>query len=707
MNATSDELPLFPDGDNIGESESGENPEQSPAASPERARRAAWLREEIRRHERLYYIEQAPEISDEEFDRLYRELVELERAHPETVTPDSPTRRVGDEVGGDFPTVPHKRPMLSLDNTYNEDELRAFDRRCAKELGATEPLRYAVELKIDGTAVGLWYENGVLRRGLTRGNGRRGEDITRNLRTLREVPLRLAGQAPPFLDVRGEVYLPRSTFARLNEEREAAGQAPFANPRNAAAGSLKLLDPKEVAARGLKLFVHTLGVTAGVSFAGHSEFLDALRGWGLPAVEHRAVCTGLDEVHAYIEEWREKRRSLDYDTDGVVVKVDELAAREKLGWTAKAARFAIAYKYKAEEAVTRLLGIDVQVGKTGVLTPVARLEPVRLAGTMVAGASLHNQDEISRKDIRVGDTVVVEKAGEIIPQVLRVLREKRTGAEVPYKMPSTCPACGAKAVRREGEAALRCSNVRCPGRFRSRLLHFVSRGCMDIQGLGPAVVDQLLAANLVREPADLYGLRREELVKLDLVKDKSADNLLRNIEESKQRGLARLLCALNIPHVGARKAELLAERFGSLEKLRAATKSEVEEVEEIGPVIADSLTKFFNDPRELAGVERLAAAGVLTEQPAAKMPAAGAESGAGRASLTGKTFVLTGTLSRWTRAEARALIEARGGRCASAISAKTDYVVAGEKPGTGKTKKAAELGVEVVNEAELVELLGL
>jgi DNA ligase (NAD+) len=675
-----------------------------PNAADAAAERAAWLRAEIARHNRLYYAENKPEISDVEYDRLYRELADLERLRPELVTEDSPTKRIGDALAGGFPAVAHKQVMLSLDNTYNENELRDFDRRCRKELNADADLLYSVEMKIDGAAISLWYEKGVFARGLTRGDGKRGEDVTGNLRTIRGIPLRLHGATPDFVEIRGEIYLPRSTFARLNAEREAAGLEPFANPRNAAAGSLKLLDAREVSGRGLRFFAHTTGVLPTDDFKRHSEFLEALRAWGLPIVTPRTACRGMDAVWNFIEEWREKRRTLDYDTDGIVVKLDDLHSQKRLGFTSKAARFAIAYKYKPEEATTKVLGIDIQVGKTGVLTPVARLDPVRLSGSTVSNASLHNQDEIERKDVRVGDTVIVEKAGEIIPQVVRVLTEKRDGAERPFVMPERCPICGERAVKREGEVALRCENARCAGRGRAKILYFVSRDCMDIQGLGPAIVDQLLAANLVRDAADLYALKKDDLLKLERMGEKTADKLLAQIAESKSRTLARFLAALNIPHVGTRKAELLAEAFGSLSALRRCAvepqeREKLEAIEEIGPVIAETTAAFFGNAAEAALVDRLLQAGV---QPPATAKSSAVESGP----LAGKTFVLTGTLSRWSRDEAAALIKERGGRCASAVSAKTGCVVAGAEPGS-KLDKAKKLGVPILNEAQFAELLGL
>ncbi len=683
-----------------------------------RAKRAEELRRLIERHDRLYYIENRPEISDREYDELYAELKRLEEEDPSLIVPDSPTQRVGAKLSGKdaVRSEPHRSPMLSLDNTYSEGELREFDARVRRflGLGSGEKIEYAVEMKIDGAAVSLWYERGLLVKGLTRGDGENGENITHNLRTIRDVPLRLRPEGgaavPEFLEVRGEVYMPRAEFERLLCKQEEEGEAPFANPRNAAAGTLKQLDPKIVASRRLRMFVHTPGERSGARWRTHLEFLEGMASLGLRVNPHRRLCKDIGKVIETIAEWDDIRRSLDYDTDGCVVKVNDFQMQEALGFTAKAPRFAIAYKYKAEEARTRIIAIDVQVGKTGVLTPVARLEPVFLAGTTIENASLHNEDEIRRKDIRIGDIVYISKAGEIIPQVVRVEKGERTGAEREFRMPDRCPACGGRIERREGEVARRCVNQRCPGRYRARILYFASRHCMDIQGLGPALIDRLISEGLLRDPADLYSLKADAIESLEFEGEdklkrrlgrKNADKLIAAIEESKSRGLARVLAALNIPHVGERKAELLAERFGGMDALRKASAEDLMKVESIGEVVARSVLDFFADPGEAALVDRLAAAGVCMRSSA--KPAAPIADGSNP--FAGKTFVLTGTLSGYTREQAEALIRERGGRCTGSVSSKTDFVLAGKEPGS-KLDKAKKLGIRIVGEAEFEEMLG-
>jgi DNA ligase (NAD+) len=562
-----------------------------------------------------------------------------------------------------------------------------------------------VELKIDGAAISLWYEEGLLARGLTRGDGERGEDITHNLRTIRQVPLRLAppqGQSvPAFVELRGEVYLPRSEFARLNRDLEEQGEEGFVNPRNAAAGSIKMKDPAAVARRGLRVFIHTLGDCEGASFERHSRFLDAVARWGLPVIPVRAVCPDIQAALKFIDEWADKRRDFDFDSDGMVLKVDQLELHRVLGTTAKAPRYAIAYKYKAEEVETTVLDITVQVGKTGVLTPVARFEPVFVSGTTVTYASLHNQSQIEEKDIRIGDRVLIEKAGEIIPQVVRVLKEKRRPGARAYHMPERCPACGGPASRREGEVALRCTNARCPGRFRERVLYFASRGCMDIEDLGEKLVDKFIAAGLVKDPADLYKLTREQILSLERMGEKSADNLIQRLEASKQQDLSRLLAALNVPHVGGRNAEILAGHFGTLEAIRAAGQEELMRVPGVGPIMARGIYEFFRDERERDLVDRLVKAGLNTRSLRA---AARREAAAEGGPFAGKTFVLTGTLERYTREQAEALIKDRGGKCTGSVSKKTDYVLAGKEPGS-KLTKAGELGVKVIGEEEFERML--
>lgn len=660
------------------------------------ARRVEELRRLIRYHDRKYYVEHSPEISDAEYDALYAELLELERLHPDLVSPDSPTQRVGSELDGEFPTVEHRVPMLSLDNTYSEGELREFDARLCRFLGV-QSIEYYVELKIDGVAVSLTYEGGRLARGLTRGDGRVGEDITGNLRTLRSIPLVLeGGDVPRFIEVRGEVYLPRAEFARLNAEAEEKGERTFANPRNAAAGTLKHKDPKVVASRRLEFLAYSVGHSEGLDVSTQAELVERLRGLGFPTLKDGKVCRDIGEVVEFCESWRERRRKLAFDTDGMVVKVNSLAQQRELGTTAKAPRWMIAYKFPPEQAETTVLDIRVQVGKTGVLTPVANLEPVHLAGTTVKSASLHNQDEIDRKDVRIGDRVLIEKAGEIIPQVVKVLVEKRTGRERPFRMPSHCPVCHTEVERRPGEVAVRCPNVDCPGRNRAAILYFASRDCMDIEGLGEAVLDQLLAKGLVRDAADLYSLKASDIAELERQGPKSAENLVKAIEASKGRDLSRLVAAVHIEHVGTRVAELLAEHFGSLEKLMSATEEDIQEIEGLGPVIARSVVEFFRDERNRKLLARLKAAGVNTKS-LKRRKAAGA--------LAGKTVVVTGTLEGFTRQQIEELIREEGGKPASSVSKKTDFVLAGDSPGS-KLAKARELGVRVVDLDEFLRMIG-
>jgi DNA ligase (NAD+) len=662
--------------------------------------RAARLREQIHHHERKYYVEHAPEITDTEYDALYAALVELEHAHPELVRPESPTQRVGSELSGEFPTVPHAVPMISLDNTYSPDELAAFDARVRRLLELAEPA-YLVELKIDGVAVSLRYEEGVLVRGLTRGDGRAGEDITANVRAIRAIPLSLAAPrgraAAELVEVRGEVFLPRDEFARLNAAAQERGERPFANPRNACAGTLKLKDPKVVAARRLGFLAYAVGETRGFEAETQDETVARLAALGFGVLAQRKVCRDAAEVVAFCESWRERRTQLPFDTDGMVVKVNALAQQRALGFTAKAPRWAIAYKFPPAQAETTVLDIRVQVGKTGVLTPVAALAPVQVSGTTVKSASLHNTDEIERKGVRIGDRVLIEKAGEIIPQVVKVLVEKRSGSEQEFAMPSACPVCGTKAVRREGEVATRCPNAACPGRSRAAILYFASRDCMDIQGLGEAVVDQLLARGLVRDASDLYTLKAEDVAGLERQGAKSAENLIAAIAASKGRDLARLIAAVHIEHVGTRAAESLAGHFSTLEKLMAASADEIEEVEGIGPVVAASVADFFAQSANAELLRRLAAAGVNTSSRAPRRRESGP--------LVGKTVVVTGTLEGYTRNEIEALIRREGGKPSSSVSKKTGFVLAGEDAGS-KLAKANKLGVEVLDLAAFERLLG-
>ncbi len=531
------------------------------------------LRDTIRYHERKYYVDAAPEISDYDFDQLMKKLEALEAEHPELVTPDSPTQRVGGEPLSKFETVKHRQPMLSIDNTYSYGELREFDARVKRWL-KTRDVQYVVELKIDGVAMALWYEEGVLVRGITRGNGVQGDDVTQNVRTVRDVPLRL-DHAPAFLEVRGEIYMPNAELARVNEEREAAGEPHFQNPRNATAGSLKLLDPRITAARGLRFFAHSIGDSEGFDVATHQECFERFKAMGVPVNPDYTVCHSIDEVLACCEEWDEKRHGLPYEVDGIVVKVDSFAQREALGSTAKAPRWLCAYKFAPEQAVTKLKSVDFQVGRMGTITPVANLEPVRLAGTTVSRATLHNFDEVERKDIRVGDHVTVQKAGEIIPQVLGVVAEKRTGDEKPVEPPAACPACDGPVERAESEVYYRCHNPLCPAQIKERILGFAGRQTMDIEGLGPAVVEQLVDKGLVKDYGDLYSLKLKDVAALERMGEQSARNLLDAIEASKGRGLAKLIAALGIRHIGVTVAEDLAKCYASMDELKAATEREL------------------------------------------------------------------------------------------------------------------------------------
>jgi DNA ligase (NAD+) len=662
----------------------------------EAERRLASLREEIRRHEHLYYVLARPEISDQEYDALERELRELETRFPDLVTPESPTQRVGERPSAEFPPFTHGVPMLSLDNTYSEDELREFEARVFRVVGRQE-IAYVAELKVDGLSMALHYENGRLVRAVTRGDGLRGDDVTPNARAIRSIPLLLRGENPPReLEARGEVYLPRARFARLNREREEAEEEPFANPRNAAAGSMKSLDARVVAGRGLEVFFYQVaGVGGGAAPASQWQALEWLRGWGLRTNPASHRCRGLDEVIAFCREWREKRLGLDFETDGVVVKVDDFALQRELGATSKFPRWAIAFKYPALRAETKLRAIEVYVGRTGRLTPVAILEPVLLAGSTVSRATLHNEEEVARKDVRVGDSVLIEKGGEVIPKVVEVLPEKRPSGTTAWQPPELCPVCGTRAVREEGEVDRRCPNASCPAQVVERLKHFARREAMDIEGLGDALVRQLVAKELVRDFADLYRLRRQDLVSLERMAEKSAGNLLSQIERSRSRELSRLVFALGIRFVGERAARLLARRFRSLGGLAAASLEEVDEVPEIGPVVARSVHDWFRDPNNRRLIERLEASGIVPEHAAAEAP---------DRAFAGMQVVLTGTLDSMSREEAKRAIEERGGRVTTTVSKKTTLVVAGRDPGA-KLDRARELGVRSIDETGFRALL--
>lgn len=652
------------------------------------------LREEIEHHNYLYYVETSPKISDQKFDALLKELEELEEKYPDLRTPDSPTQRVGGQPLEGFVQVEHVVPMLSIDNTYNEDELREFDKRVRKGLDGDEP-DYVVELKVDGVAIAIIYENGVLARGATRGDGVTGDDITTNLRTIHALPLRLKDSPPERLEVRGEVFMHKSELARINKEREEAGEPLYANPRNTTAGTLKQLDPKAVARRRLTLFVFDIAPIEGVPRTPHIQTLKNLAKWGLPVNKHHKHCNRIDEVLVAIEEWRTRRHELDYETDGMVVKINDPAQRDRLGSTSKSPRWIIAYKFPAEVKATRLNDIRVQVGKSGTLTPVAELEPVVLAGTTVRRASLYNFEDLERRDLRVGDTVEVQKAGEIIPQVLRYVPEKRPKGTRRFKAPTKCPECGGDVHKDPDGAYTRCLNLACPAQVKERLQYYASRGAMDIEGMGPAVIEQLVAQQLVRDPADLYELTAEQLEDLERMGKKSAQNLIDGIESSKKRPLHRLINGLGIRHVGGRTAEILADHFGSMDALMKASVDELEAVHEVGEVVARSIHDFFATRENKRLVERLGAHGVNLKQE--KRFATGPRP------LDGKSVVVTGTLRNYSRESIQERIHELGGKASSSVSKKTDYVLVGESPGS-KADKARELGVKIIDEKDFERL---
>lgn len=656
------------------------------------------LREDIRRHEYLYYVLDAPEITDAEYDNLVARLRSLEAAYPQEVPEDSPTKRVGGRSASQFAEVRHLEAMLSLGNAFSEGELRAFDERVRSSLPAGSAVEYVMEPKIDGLACSLIYENGRLVRAATRGDGVTGENVTANVRTIRSVPLVLScpeGAAPPeLLDVRGEVYMPRKAFMRLNEQRAERGESEFANPRNAAAGSLRQLDPAVTASRSLGFFAYY--ITGEGAKARHSESLAALTAYGFKVSENYRVVKDIDAALRYIEEFSSLRSSLAYDTDGAVLKVNALYQQRILGATGKDPRWAIAFKYPPEQAETTLEAVDWRVGRTGVLTPTAVLAPVKLSGSLISRATLHNEDFIRAKDIRLGDRVVINKAGEIIPEVLKVVGEKRTGLEKALDIPCACPECGWEVKRFDNEAAIRCTNPRCPALGREGLIHFVSREAMNIDGCGPSVINQLLDKGLVRDAADLYGLTPDKLLTLERMGKKSADNLLKAIDASRANALDRLLFALGIRHVGAKVARILASEFGTIDKLLAAREEELASVKDIGPKIAASVVTWLSAPSNLDLLSRLRDAGLKLEfigQQAAK------------GAFAGKTLVFTGTLPNLGRAEAKTMAQDAGANVSGSVSKKTDYVVAGSEAGS-KLDKAAALGIKIIDEEEFLRLLG-
>jgi DNA ligase (NAD+) len=657
------------------------------------------LRDEIRRHENLYYVLDAPEISDTEFDKRVRELEGLERKHPDLVTPDSPTQRVGGAPAEEFSKVRHSAQMLSLDNTYNIEELRDFDRR-VRELSHRDVVPYVAELKLDGLSMALTYENGVLVRGLTRGDGTTGEDVTQNVKTIRSVPLRIdekqlkaIGGAKRF-EVRGEVIMTLKAFEAANAQREAAGEPRFANPRNSAAGTMRQLDSRIVAERKLDMFVYFLIAGGRSPFDEHWKSLEALSKMGFKVNPNREFCSTFDELLAFIETWDGKRDKLGYEIDGIVVKVNDTRLWEELGTTAKSPRWAIAFKYPARQATTVVNDIRAQVGRTGTLTPVADLEPVDVGGVTVSHATLHNMDEIERLELKIGDTVLIQRAGEVIPQVIKVAKHAKDGKE--FRMPKKCPVCGGEVHRVEGEVAYRCVNAACPAQLKESLLHFARRRAMNIDGLGEALVEQLVDKKMVRDVADLYSLKREQLANLERMGEKSAQNLLDEIEGSKKADLERVIFSIGIRFVGERTAQFLAGHFGSLDKIAKASEEQLCEVEEVGPKIAQSILDYFGEKRNRDVLEKLKKAGLKFEQ--GKAHKAGGH-------LSGKQFVLTGTLSNFSREQATKMIEEAGGRVTGSVSKKTDFVVVGSDAGS-KLEKARALGVETIGESDLLTLLG-
>ncbi len=658
------------------------------------------LRRSIEYHNYRYYVEADPEISDLEFDQLLKELQDLEQQYPELITPDSPTQRVGGQPIEGFRQVAHRVPMLSIENTYSEEEVREFDARLSRLLEGERPF-YIVEHKIDGVSASLLYEKGRFTLGLTRGDGARGDDITHNLRTIRDIPLKLLApedKVPETLEIRGEVYMTNTELSRLNKIQAERGERVFANCRNAAAGSLKLLDPRQSSRRNLRFFAHSEGFLSGLELKTHAAFLSLIRGFGIPVVPHSPVLHGIAEVLDYCRETLDTRSNLDYETDGLVIKVNSMEQRERLGSTSKSPRWVIAYKVELWQAATQILDIRVQVGKTGTLTPVAELQTVEIAGTKVSRVSLANADEIRRKDIRIGDHVIVEKAGKIIPHVVRVEFEKRTGKEKVFDFPAACPVCKGEVGRDENGVYIRCLNPSCPAQLKERLHYFASRRAMDIEGIGPALIDQLVDKGIVNSLTDLYALSAEQIAGLERMGQKSAEKIIAGIEASKNRGLARVLTSLSIRHIGEHNARLLAEEFGDMDALVSAPEERLAAIPGVGPIVAESVRRFFQSEAGIRIVEDLKKHGVkLSEETTLQKPASGSK-------FEGKTFVVTGTLSHYSRAEIEELIRRHGGKTTSSVSKKTDYVVAGADAGS-KLDKARELGVAVIGEEEVEQWL--
>ncbi len=657
------------------------------------------LREKIRYHNHRYYVLDDPIISDAEYDQLMKELIEWEKKYPQYTTSSSPTQRVGIEPVPEFETVRHITPMFSLSNAFSDEELIAFDQRI-KKLVPQQKIDYLVELKIDGLAIALVYENGIFVRGATRGDGITGEDITSNLRTIKTIPLKLFGKdIPPRLEVYGEVYMKRSDFEKLNEERMKNKESLFANPRNASAGSVRQLDPRITAQRPLDTFIYRATFPEGNKFKNHIEVLNYLKKIGFKINPHIKLCQDIKESINYSQEWIEKKEDLDYEIDGMVIKVNSLSLREEMGSTTRSPRWAIAYKFPAQQTTTKVCNIIVQVGRTGALTPVALLDPVKISGSVVQRATLHNEDEIRRKDVRIGDTVLVQKAGEVIPEVVKLILEKRTGQEKEFVMPSECPVCGSKVFRPEGEVVSRCNSLTCPAQVKERIRHFASRDAMDIEGLGPAIIDQLVEKGLIKDFSDLYFLKREDLISLERMAEKSADNLLDAIEKSKKKSLAHLIYGLGIRYVGVHTSEVITRYYPTLDKFKKTNLEELIEINEIGPKIAESIVLFFKEKDNLDIIEKLRRVGLNFGQEEEKV-----KKEKEAQILTGKLFVLTGTLKDFTRSQAKEVINRLGGRVTGSVSKRTDYVVAGEDPGS-KYQKAQKIGVPIINEEEFKKII--
>lgn len=657
------------------------------------------LRDKIRYNDYRYYVLDQPTITDGEYDSLMKRLIKLEEEYPEFQSPDSPTQRVGGQALQGFSTIAHSSPMLSLANAFNPGELWDFDRRVKNVIGDT--VEYVVEFKIDGLSVSLEYRDGIFIRGATRGDGQIGENVTENLKTIRAIPLKL--NKPYSMEARGEVYIPKDHFISLNKQRELDGQPLFANPRNAAAGALRQLDPRITASRPLSIFLFNLESILQEDIENHMQTMDIMKDIGLKISPFLHKTSSMEEIIGLCEEWTKRRGELPFEIDGLVIKVNSMANRQELGTTSRTPRWAIAYKFPAQQGETKILDIQVQVGRTGVLTPTALLDPVLIDGSKVSRASLHNEDYIEEKDIHIGDHVIIQKAGDIIPEVVRVEKEKRTGDEVRFIMPKFCPVCGAHTLRIKGEAAVRCTGNSCPSQQRRLLVHFASRDAMDIVGLGPAIINQLLENKLIENASDLYYLKFDELIELERMGDKSAGNLLQSIEQSKEKELERLIFGLGIGLVGSRAAHLIAQRFGHLDRVIEAKEEDFSSIHEIGEKIAQSITAFFREEQNLQVVQRLRAAGVNFIQSASKENE-DRDSNLEEDKWVGKVFVLTGTMEGYTRAEAKALIEDRGGRVTGSVSKNTDYVVVGEEPGS-KLQKAMELDVFIIDEKEFKEIL--